>query len=68
MGARRSRLGKWHALRTNDIMDRSAANKPPPQSTCGTGGHELRRWQGANNCAAVNKIDFFFIHFVFTPN
>jgi hypothetical protein len=38
-----------------NIIDRSAANEPPPQSTYGTGGHELRRWQGFINGAAVNS-------------
>jgi inorganic pyrophosphatase len=38
-------------------IDRSVANEPPPQSIYETGGHELRRWQGCINYAAVNKTD-----------
>jgi hypothetical protein len=37
------------------IIDRSVANEPPPQSIYETGGHELRRWQGCINYAAVNR-------------
>jgi hypothetical protein len=37
------------------LIDRSVANEPPPQSIYETGGHELRRWQGYINYAAVNK-------------
>jgi hypothetical protein len=37
------------------VIDRSVANEPPPQSIYETGGHELRRWQGCINYAAVNR-------------
>jgi hypothetical protein len=40
----------------DDIIDRSVANEPPPQSIYETGGHELRRWQGCINYAAVNSM------------
>jgi transposase len=53
--AREQGLSPEQRLYLHQTIDRSVANEPPPQSIYETGGHELRRWQGCINYAAVNK-------------